>query len=123
MNADAPDVPPDSAPWSGPIDSPLAFRRAVEDGLYEARRLADAHPSTWIYQTIAAILAELLQATAEGHPPEPGERQNVQNMLPTLRSQVGMADPALLRLTESVIGYFLEWPEGARMTPTKMART
>jgi hypothetical protein len=116
MNADAPDFPPDPGSWGGPITSPSEFVRIAEDALFEARRLADANPSIWIYQLIASTLEGFLRITANGRRPKASERRSVDPVLQTLRSQAGQADAALLRLTESVLGYFLEWPAGAQLT-------
>ena len=99
-----------SGTWGAPIASPAAFAPAAEDGLYEARRLADGNPSAWIYQSIASVFEGMLQATADGHRPKPNDRQTIQSMVPIIRSQAGDADPALLRLLDSLYAYFLEWP-------------
>src|SRR6185437_483894 len=101
---------PNPSSWGGPITSPATFRRAVEDGLFEARRLADANQSAWIYQSIAGLLEGLLQFTADGRRPKAGDRQTVQSMAGILQAQAGDADPGLLRLVESALAYFREWP-------------
>ena len=112
MNADAPDFLQETGPWRGPITSASAFARPADDGLYEARRLADADPTALVYQSIVSMLQNVCQITADGHRPKSSERRKADPMLHVLRSLASQTDPALLRLTEFVLGYLLEWPVG-----------